>query len=228
MPSFIDSLVRRLAALLAPLLVSLLPGAFLVLASQSNAQNKAPPTTAAATAKATFAAGCFWCVEADFDKVDGVLSTVSGYIGGKVANPTYEQVGGGRTGHTEAVEITYDPTRVTYERLLEVFWFNVDPTTNERQFCDVGSQYRPGIFVHNAEQRRLAEASKSRIDKIRTFKQPIVVEIADATTFYRAEEYHQDFYKKNQHRYAFYRNGCGRDARLVELWGKRAFGKPVQ
>lgn len=213
---------------LATLLAFLCTGAFLVLAGASHAQNKASPTTPAATAKATFAGGCFWCVEADFDKVEGVLSTVSGYIGGKVANPSYEQVSAGRTGHTEAVEITYDPKRVSYERLLEVFWFNVDPTTKERQFCDVGSQYRPGVFVHNAEQRRLAEASKGQIEKIKTFKQPIVAEITDATTFYPAEDYHQDFYKKNQHRYSFYRNGCGRDARLVELWGKRAFGKQVQ
>jgi peptide-methionine (S)-S-oxide reductase len=214
------------------LLGTLFTGALLVLASASYAQSKASPTTSTpgapgGTAKATFASGCFWCTESDFDKVDGVLSTVSGYIGGKVANPTYEQVSSGRTGHTEAVEVTYDPKRVTYERLLEVFWFNVDPTTKERQFCDVGSQYRPGIFVHGAEQRRLAEASKAQIEKIKTFRQPIVVEITDATTFYPAEDYHQDFYTKNPNRYAFYRNGCGRDARLVELWGKRAFGKPA-
>lgn len=211
--------IARLAALL-------FAAATLVLGEAGHAQGKASPAAPGAaparTAKATFAAGCFWCVEADFDKVDGVLSTVSGYIGGTVPNPTYEMVSSGRTGHTEAVEITYDPTRVSYEKLLEVFWLNVDPTTNKRQFCDVGSQYRPGIFVHDAEQRRLAEASKAKIERTKTFPQPIVVEITNAGTFYPAEEYHQDFYRKNPHRYAFYRNGCGRDARLAELWGKRA------
>jgi len=173
-------------------------------------------------AKATFAGGCFWCVEADFDKVDGVVSTTSGYIGGKVANPTYEQVSSGTTGHAEAVEIVYDPRKVSYEKLLQVFWVNVDPTVKDRQFCDVGSQYRTAIFVHDEAQRRAAEASKSALEKNKPFKAPIVTPIETASTFYPAEEYHQDYYRKNPVRYNFYRAGCGRDARLKQLWGDKA------
>jgi peptide-methionine (S)-S-oxide reductase len=169
-------------------------------------------------AVATFAGGCFWCTEADFDKVEGVISTTSGFIGGMVVNPTYEQVVTGRTGHTEAVEIVYNPAAVSYEQLLEVFWKNHDPLAKDRQFCDRGNQYRPGIFYHNDEQRRLAEASKQKYQA--RFKQPIQTEITAATTFYKAEEYHQDYYKKNPVRYQFYRFNCGRDARLEELWGK--------
>ena len=182
----------------------------------------AAQTPAALPAKATFAGGCFWCVEADFDKVDGVISTTSGYIGGRVANPTYAQVSGGGTGHTEAVEIVYDPRKVSYEKLLEVFWVNVDPTVKDRQFCDVGSQYRTGIFVHDEAQRRAAEASKATLERNKPFKAPIVTPIETAGTFYAAEDYHQDYYKKNPIRYKFYRNGCGRDARLKELWGDAA------
>lgn len=170
-------------------------------------------------AVATFAGGCFWCVEADFDKVDGVVSTTSGYIGGDKDNPTYEEVSAGGTGHTEAVEIRYDPDVVSYEELLDVFWVNHDPTTNTRQFCDKGGQYRPGIFYHDAEQKRLAEQSKRRIEQSHSF--PVVTEITKAVTFYPAEEYHQDYYKKNPIRYKFYRYSCGRDARLEELWGKK-------
>jgi peptide-methionine (S)-S-oxide reductase len=176
----------------------------------------------AATAKATFAGGCFWCVEADFDKIDGVLSTTSGYIGGKVDKPTYEQVSAGRTGHTEAVEIVYDPKRVSYERLVAYFWHTIDPTVKDRQFCDVGSQYRTGIFYHDEAQRRISEASKATLEKSKPFAQPIVTEITAATTFFPAEEYHQDYYKKNPIRYTYYRNGCGRDARLKQLWGDKA------
>lgn len=170
-------------------------------------------------AVATFAGGCFWCVEADFDAVDGVIATTSGYIGGHEPDPTYEQVSAGGTGHTEAVEIRYDPDRVSYRELLAVFWVNHDPTTNERQFCDRGSQYRPGIFYHDAEQKRLAEESRREIRESHPFE--VVTEITEATTFYEAEAYHQDYYEKNPIRYKIYRYGCGRDARLEELWGER-------
>ena len=174
------------------------------------------------TAKATFAGGCFWCMEAPYDKLPGVISTTSGYIGGTVKNPTYEQVSSGRTGHTEAVQVEYDPSKVTYEKLLQVFWVNIDPTVKNAQFCDHGTQYRSGVFYHNDEQRKFAEASKAALDKSRPFKEPIVTEITKAGEFYAAEEYHQDYYQKNPVRYKLYRNGCGRDARLKELWGKAA------
>lgn len=167
-------------------------------------------------AMATFAAGCFWCTEADFDKVPGVVSTTSGYTGGRVPNPSYRQVSDGITGHAEAVQVAFDPAVVTYEALLDHFWRNVDPFAADRQFCDVGSQYRPVIFVHDATQRAAAEASKARVQK--QFRQPIVVSISDAGPFYRAEEYHQDYYKKNSAQYRFYRFGCGRDARLSQIW----------
>jgi peptide-methionine (S)-S-oxide reductase len=170
------------------------------------------------TATATFAAGCFWCVESDFDKVAGVISTTSGYTGGQVKNPSYEQVSAGGTGHAEAVEIVYDPARVTYEQLLDHFWKNVDPLSAHRQFCDVGDQYRPAIFVHDDAQRAAAEASKARIQQ--RFKQPVVVQIVAAGPFYKAEGYHQDYYKKNPVQYRYYRWSCGRDARLKDLWGK--------
>lgn len=171
-------------------------------------------------AKATFAGGCFWCMEADFDKVEGVVSTTSGYISGHKANPTYKEVSAGGTGRAEAVEIVYDPRKVSYEALLEVFWRSIDPTTPNRQFCDVGDQYRTAIFYHDEQQKRLAEASKRRLEQTKPFKAPIVTEIVPAGKFYAAEGSHQDFYKKNPIRYAFYRNGCGRDQRLQELWGK--------
>ena len=171
--------------------------------------------TAQTTAKATFAAGCFWCVEADFDKVPGVVSTTSGYAGGTLKNPTYEQVSRGGTGHTEAVEIVYDPAKVTYAQLLDHFWKNVDPLMAHRQFCDVGDQYRPAIFVHDEAQRREAEESKARVQQ--RFKEPVVVQVVAAGPFYRAEDYHQDYYKKNPLRYRYYRFGCNRDARLEEL-----------
>lgn len=181
---------------------------------------KATPPAPAGMAKAIFAGGCFWCMEQPFDVLDGVRSTTSGYIGGTVANPTYDQVSGGRTGHTEAVEIVFDPTKVTYEKLLETYWRNVDPTDKGGQFCDRGSMYRPEIFVVDAEQRKAAEASKAALEKSKPFRDAIVVPITQATTFYAAEDYHQDFYKTNPVRYKFYRNGCGRDARLERLWGK--------
>ena len=176
-------------------------------------------TPAAATAKATFAGGCFWCMEPPFDKLDGVISTTSGYTGGSKVNPTYQEVSAGSTGHTEAVQVVYDPKKVSYEKLLDVFWHNVDPTQKDGQFCDHGSQYRTGIFAHDTEQKRLAEASKAALEKSKPFKASIVTDIVAATTFYPAEDYHQDYYVKNPVRYKLYRTGCGRDARLKDLWG---------
>lgn len=166
-------------------------------------------------AVATLAAGCFWCTEADFDKVTGVVSTTSGYTGGTVANPTYQQVTTGRTGHAESVRVVFDPAVVSYEALLDHYWKNVDPFVANRQFCDSGNQYRPEIFFHNEAQRAAAEASKAKVQKM--FRQPIVVAITPAGPFYRAEEYHQDYYKKNSAQYRFYRFGCGRDRRLEEI-----------
>ncbi len=172
------------------------------------------------TETATFAGGCFWCVESDFDKVDGVISTLSGYIGGHQQNPTYEQVSAGGSGHAEAVQITFDPTRIDYVGLLEIFWRMIDPTVANRQFCDVGSQYRPEIFYHNEQQRAWAEQSKQMLEQTKPFKEPIVVAITEATVFYPAEEYHQDYHNKNPIRYKYYRYGCGRDERLEALWGR--------
>ena len=168
-----------------------------------------------ATARATFAGGCFWCMEPPFDKLDGVSATISGYTGGTKKNPTYEEVSSGRTGHAEA-QITYDP-KDQYEKLLEVFWHNVDPLTANAQFCDHGSQYRTGIFYYDENQKKLAQASKKEIAK--RFKEPIVTEITAAAEFYPAEDYHQDYYVKNPLRYKYYRFSCGRDQRLEQLWG---------
>ena len=170
-------------------------------------------------AKATFAGGCFWCVEEAFEKVPGVISAVSGYTDGRVDNPSYRQVTGGQTGHAEAVEVIFDPAQVTYEQLLDVFWRNVDPTVVDRQFCDVGNQYRTAIFVHDDEQMRLAEASKQALQDSKPFAEPIVTPIVTASTFYPAEDYHQDYYKHNPLRYKFYKWNCGRAQRLAELWG---------
>ena len=170
--------------------------------------------------KATFAGGCFWCTEEAFEKVPGVIEAVSGYMGGKLKNPTYNQVSSGMTGHTEVVEVRYDPAKVTYETLLDVFWVNHDPTVKDRQFCDSGSQYRPEIFYHSPEQKRLAEASKAKWEKDKPFRQPIVTPITKASEFWPAEEYHQDYYKKNALQYRFYVTGCGRYERLDALWGK--------
>jgi peptide-methionine (S)-S-oxide reductase len=177
------------------------------------------PLHAQKTEKATFAAGCFWCTEEAFEMVPGVTSAVSGYMGGSLKNPTYEQVSSGRTGHTEVVEVTYDPAKVSYEKLLDTFWLNHDPTVKDRQFCDSGSQYRPEIFYHSDGQKRLAEASKAKWEKQKPFRQPIVTPITQASTFYPAEDYHQDYYKKNALQYKFYVTGCGRYARLDQLWG---------
>jgi peptide-methionine (S)-S-oxide reductase len=187
------------------------------LVAGASAQTATSPETSRASA--IFAGGCFWCVEADFDKIDGVISTTSGYIGGRTASPTYEEVVRGGTGHAEAVEIAFDPSKVSYQKLLDVFWRNVDPLVKDRQFCDRGDQYRSAIFYRGDEQRRLAEASKTAVQA--RFKQPVQTEIVAAGPFYKAEDYHQDFYVKNPVRYKFYRLNCGRDARLEELWGKK-------
>jgi peptide-methionine (S)-S-oxide reductase len=172
------------------------------------------------TARAIFAGGCFWCVEADFDKVPGVLSTTSGYIGGTVANPTYNQVSAGGTGHAEAVEIVYDPAKVTYAKLLDVFWHNVDPLVKDRQFCDSGDQYRTAIFYVDDEQKKLAEETKKQVEA-KFAPRTVYTQIVQAGPFYKAEDYHQDYYKKNEARYKFYRWNCGRDQRLEQLWGKK-------
>jgi peptide-methionine (S)-S-oxide reductase len=171
------------------------------------------------TAKATFAGGCFWCTEEAFEKLPGVTAVVSGYMGGKVKNPSYEQVSTGRTGHAEVVQVSYDPAKVGYQKLLETFWVNHDPTVLDRQFCDSGSQYRPEIFYHSDEQKRLAEASKAKWQKAKPFRQPILTPITPAGEFWPAEDYHQDYYKKNPLQYRFYVTGCGRYQRLDSLWG---------
>jgi peptide-methionine (S)-S-oxide reductase len=188
------------------------------LAGQVHAQATKPAS--AATAKATFAGGCFWCMEPPYDKLPGVISTISGYMGGKTKNPTYEQVSTGTTGHTEVVQVEYDPAKVSYAQLLEVFWRNIDPTQRDGQFCDRGSQYRTAVFFHTPEQQKLAAASKAALEKSKPFKGDIVTEISPAGDFTAAEDYHQDFYKKNPTKYKFYRTGCGRDARLQALWGR--------
>jgi len=173
-------------------------------------------------ARATFAGGCFWCMEEAFDKVAGVGSVVSGYIGGNVKNPSYKQVSDGGTGHAEAVEVVFDPEKVSYAELLDAFWHNIDPLTPNAQFCDQGGQYRSAIFYHNQAQRNLAVESKQRLERSGRFDQPLVTEIVEASTFYPAEEYHQDYYRKNPLRYRFYKWNCGRAQRLEQLWGKDA------
>ena len=172
--------------------------------------------------EATFAGGCFWCMEGPFDRLEGVVSTVSGYTGGQKKNPTYEEVSAGGTGHAESVRVVYDPAKISYERLLDVFWHNIDPLARDRQFCDVGSQYRSAIFHHDEGQRLAAEASKAALEASGRLKGPIVTQIVPAGDFWPAEEYHQDYYRKNPLRYRFYRGGCGRDDRLKELWGPDA------
>ena len=199
----------------------------LLFALSLGAQAQALTTVPPGMAVATFAGGCFWCMEAPYDKLDGVASTTSGYIGGKTKSPTYEAVSAGVTGHTEAVRVVYDPKKLTYRQLLEVFWLNIDPVARDRQFCDGGTQYRSGVFWHDEEQKKLAEESKALLTKGQAFgsakpvgfKGGVVTEITKADEFWAAEEYHQDYYKKNPVRYSYYRSGCGRDARLKELWG---------
>ena len=208
----------RSSAILSGLLLML--AAITAHAQSASAPAAATSARAAGNAVAIFAGGCFWCMEPPFDKLPGVLSTTSGYIGGRLANPTYEQVSAGITGHTEAVQVRYDPAKVSYAKLLDVFWRNIDPVAVNRQFCDVGDQYRSAIFYRNAQEKRLAEASKQRIEASGRLKQPIATQIAAATTFYAAEDYHQDYYIKNPVRYKYYRLSCGRDQRLKALWGQ--------
>lgn len=193
---------------------SLLAGLTFLFVAGGPAIGSAPETETA-----VFAGGCFWCMEPPFDKLEGVLSTTSGYTGGTVKNPTYKQVSAGGTGHAEAVKIVYDPAKISYSELLDVFWKNIDPTTPDRQFCDRGSQYRSAIFYLDEEQKKLAEASRDALEKNKPFDGSIVTTIEAGSTFYPAEEYHQDYYTRNPYRYKFYRYSCGRDQRLEELWG---------
>lgn len=183
------------------------------------AETKPVNTGGAKLEKATFAGGCFWCMEAPFDKLPGVVSVTAGYTGGHVKNPTYDQVSAGGTGHAESVQIVYDPAKIDYDRILEVFWRNIDPTVKDRQFCDAGHQYRSAIFFHSPMQQTLALRSKAALEKSKPFAAPVVTEIVPASEYYPAEEYHQHYYKKNPIRYTYYRTGCGRDRRLKELWG---------
>jgi peptide-methionine (S)-S-oxide reductase len=196
--------VKRINLLLAGVLFALLVAGS---ASASNVE------------KAIFAGGCFWCMEAPFDKLPGVVSVSAGYTGGHKKNPTYKEVSAGGTGHAEAVQVVYDPTKISYSALLAVFWRNVDPTVTDRQFCDIGHQYRAAIFYQGEEQRKSALQSKASLEKNRPFREAVVTEITQATEFFPAEEYHQHYYKKNPLRYSYYRSGCGRDKRLKELWG---------
>jgi len=182
-------------------------------------------SVAATLEKATFAGGCFWCMEHPFDALPGVVSVTSGYTGGQKVNPTYKEVSAGGTGHAEAVQIVYDPSKIAYGKLLEVFWHNIDPTAKDRQFCDSGNQYRSAIFYHTEEQQKEALQSKAALEKTKPFKEPVVTEIVPAGEYYPAEEYHQQYYKKNPIRYRSYRSGCGRDRRLKELWGSAAGGE---
>lgn len=204
--------MRREASLSMLMFAILLVGAW-------TAQSTSRAATDATPSKAYFAGGCFWCMEEAFEKVEGVLSATSGYMGGRVANPSYEEVSAGRTGHAESVEVVYDPSRVSYQKLLEAFWHNVDPLTPNAQFCDHGSQYRSAIFYQTDEEKRASETSKQALEQSKRFTEPIVTQIVQASQFYPAEEYHQDFYKKNPIRYKFYKYNCGRAQRLETLWG---------
>jgi len=197
----------------------LYPGLLIVLAFNTSQAEQAADTSGYATA--TFAGGCFWCMEHPFDKLDGVISTTPGYTGGSKPDPTYKEVSRGNTGHAESVQIVYDPRRINYQQLLDVYWHNIDPTMANGQFCDWGNQYRSEIFYHTEEQRRLAEESKAALEEHKPFAGPVVTRISKAGKFYPAEDYHQDYYLKNPLRYKFYRYGCGRDKRLEELWGSK-------
>ena len=204
--------------------MSIIPAAvstfFMLTAVSGGAQDAGQEKEKSKLATATFAGGCFWCMEPAFDKLKGVISVVPGYTGGTKKDPTYEEVSSGSTGHAESVQIVYDPSKIGYSDLLTVFWHNIDPTVKDRQFCDVGNQYRSAIFYHDEEQRTLAEASKKALEESNRFNGPINTEIVPASTFYPAEEYHRQYYKKNPVRYKFYRWNCGRDSRLKELWGE--------
>ena len=211
----------RFPLLLSAVLVQLGLGTSPAASAGPGAKPAAPAATPMALQKATFAGGCFWCMETAFEGLPGVMSVISGYTGGRERNPSYEQVSSKRTGHSESVQITFDPSVIRYAQLLDLFWHNADPTDAGGQFCDRGPEYRSEIYVHDAAQRKLAEESKRAIETSpHRFKKPIVTKIIAATEFWPAEEYHQDFYKKNPMRYHEYRNGCGRDRRLTELWGK--------
>jgi peptide-methionine (S)-S-oxide reductase len=219
--SFFENRATRAKLLLASVL--LLGSVTACARSAPEAPAPAPAPTQAAgseTATAIFAGGCFWCMEPPYDKLPGVISTTSGYTAGNTVDPSYEQVSSGRTGHTEAVQVVYDPSKVSYSKLLEVFWRNIDPTVLNRQFCDVGDMYRSGIYPADDQQRQLAEASKKALQDSGRFPGGIATEIEPASAFYAAEDYHQDYYLKNPVRYKFYRFNCGRDQRLSELWGK--------
>ncbi len=197
-------------------------GGALLVAMPAGAKEDGPAPRARRLEKATFAGGCFWCMESPFDKLDGVVSVTVGYTGGRTVKPTYEEVSAGGTGHAESIEIVFDPAKIGYAQLLDVFWRNIDPTTPNRQFCDVGTQYRTAIFYHGAEQKALAEASEKALEDSGRLPRRIVTEIVPAGEFWPAEEYHQHYYKKNPIRYKFYRYNCGRDQRLEELWGRDA------
>jgi peptide-methionine (S)-S-oxide reductase len=205
--------------------VLLLMANFLVVNASRAASDSAPKQGAPPSSqlqKATFAGGCFWCMEHPFDELAGVVSVTSGYTGGHKKNPTYQEVSAGGTGHAESVQVVYDPAKIGYDKLLERYWHNIDPTTKDREFCDSGNQYRSAIFYQNEEQHRVAIQSKQALEQSKPFKGPIVTEITQASQFYPAEEYHQHYYKKNPIRYKYYRTGCGRDKRLKELWGDKA------
>ena len=216
----------NMGGLCALLAAATLGGAATLVGAQGGTGAAAGPAPAPApgTAVATFAGGCFWCVEADFDKVPGVISTTSGYTGGTVANPSYEQVSSKSTGHAEVVRIVFDPAKVSYDTLLQKYWRSIDPTTKDRQFCDSGSPYRSAIYTHGAAQAAAAQASLVALEKSKPFKEPVVTTIETAGPFYEAEGYHQDYYKKNPVRYNYYRSSCGRDARLKQLWGEKSPG----
>lgn len=218
-PSIFDKKTR------SALSIGLLILAVLATCGQSRAQNTSVVSnkqTEPVVGVATFAGGCFWCTEADFDKIPGVISTTSGYIGGTVINPTYEQVSAGKTGHVEAVQVRFDPAKTSFAKLLAAYWPTIDPLTPNRQFCDSGTQYRSVIFYHNANQRQQAETSRAALVSSGRFTQPIVTELLPATEFYPAEEYHQDFHIKNPIRYKYYRYRCGRDARLKQIWDNKS------
>ncbi|MBF7729156.1 peptide-methionine (S)-S-oxide reductase MsrA [Pseudomonas sp. N040] len=212
---------RPALAILASL--ALLAGAAATIAQTDQSATPAASAPAPADyAEAVFAGGCFWCTEADFDKLPGVMQTTSGYTGGQLPNPSYEQVSSGSSGHVEAVRVRYDPAEISYAELLEAFWPTIDPVTANAQFCDKGTQYRSVIFYGNPEEQRLAQASRAALEQSGRLPGPVVTEILPAGTFYPAEAYHQDYHQRNPIRYAFYRNGCGRDERLEQLWGKPA------
>ncbi|MGA7991980.1 MAG: peptide-methionine (S)-S-oxide reductase MsrA [Thermoanaerobaculia bacterium] len=210
--------MRRPNRFLLPLLTLLLHAVL----APAEEPTKATAAAPAGLAKAAFAGGCFWCMQRPFDELPGVVSTTVGYTGGTKAGATYHEVGAGGTGHREAIEVVYDASKVTYEKLLDVFWHNVDPTFAGGQFCDSGFQYTTAIFFHDDAQRQAAEASKKALEASGILKAPVVTEIVKAGVFWKAEEYHQSYYRKNPIRYGFYRSGCGRDARLKQVWGDKA------